>query len=123
MYKRQDFYRVLLNDLVEKKISNSQQSNGVTLAITSRSENKLKKNIDTKASKGRKLNYSIQEPIANYEASVNTGYKWSDEQIDEFFAGLLGQKINFNEDDELEADTMHNEEDEEIKNDDIQIFG
>ncbi|QEU59889.1 Bfr2 [Kluyveromyces lactis] len=123
IYDDEDFYRVLLNDLVEKKISNSQQSNGVTLAITSRSENKLKKNIDTKASKGRKLNYSVQEPIANYEASVNTGYKWSDEQIDEFFAGLLGQKINFNEDDELEANVMHNEEDEEIKNDDIQIFG
>ncbi|BAO39727.1 protein BFR2 [Kluyveromyces marxianus] len=125
IYDDEDFYRVLLNDLVEKKIANSQQQgNGITLAITSRSENKLRKNIDTKASKGRKLNYSIQEPIANYEAPIGSGYKWSDEQIDEFFAGLLGQRINFNEDEQSETETTeHNEESEAIKNDDIKIFG
>ena len=129
IFDDEDFYRVLLNDLVDKKISTAQnnQGNGATIAITSRSNNKLKKNIDTKASKGRKLNYSVQEEIAHYEAPFNTGYKWSDEQIDEFFAGLLGQKVNFREDED-EALSEDNEEGnahdlEAIKNDDIQIFG
>ncbi|QLQ80970.1 hypothetical protein HG537_0E03250 [Torulaspora globosa] len=125
IFDDEDFYRVLLNDLVDKKISDARTSNGTTanIAITSRST-KLKKNIDTKASKGRKLNYSIQEPIANYEAPRESGYKWSDEQIDEFFAGFLGQRIDFAEDEEalLDQDTNKTEQ-ELIKNDDIQIFG
>ncbi|CDO93185.1 unnamed protein product [Kluyveromyces dobzhanskii CBS 2104] len=91
IYDDEDFYRVLLNDLVEKKITNSQQHSN--------------------------------EPIANYEAPENNGYKWSDQQIDEFFVGLLGQKINFNEDEEHDAEDADNEESENIKNDDIQIFG
>ncbi|SCU87004.1 LAMI_0D04368g1_1 [Lachancea mirantina] len=122
VFDDEDFYRILLNDLVDKKISNAQtESSGVTIALTSRSSNKLKKNVDTKASKGRKINYKIQEPIANYEAPVNGGFKWSDEQIDEFFAGLLGQKVSFSEIDErLEHNSS---EDDDIKNDGIQIFG
>ncbi|QLL33412.1 hypothetical protein HG536_0E03230 [Torulaspora globosa] len=125
IFDDEDFYRVLLNDLVDKKISDARTANGTSanIAITSRST-KLKKNVDTKASKGRKLNYSIQEPIANYEAPRESGYKWSDEQIDEFFAGFLGQRIDFAEHEEtaLEEDGDKAEQ-ELIKKDDIQIFG
>lgn len=126
IFNDEDFYRVLLNDLVEKKLSSSQQQgNGVTIAMTSRSQNKLKKNVDTKASKGRKLNFSVQDPISNYETPNNLSLKWSDDQIDEFFAGLLGQRVNFNEDDEAEDSGVEDDdlEKEAIKNDDIQIFG
>ncbi|CAI4057144.1 hypothetical protein SUVZ_02G4110 [Saccharomyces uvarum] len=128
VFDDEDFYRVLLNDLIDKKISNAHNSESAAITITSansRSNNKLKKNIDTKASKGRKLNYSVQDPIANYEAPITSGYKWSDDQIDEFFAGLMGQRVNFNEDEE---EDQHVGEDndaelEAVKNDDIQIFG
>lgn len=132
IFDDEDFYRVLLNDLIDKKISdnNNLQGGNNIMTITSRSNNKLKKNIDTKASKGRKLNYTVQEPIANYEAPVDGGYKWSDEQIDEFFAGLLGQRINFDEDEsaeDVESEELSDEEKqaeaEAIKNDHIQIFG
>lgn len=132
IFDDEDFYRVLLNDLIDKKISdnNNLQGGNNIMTITSRSNNKLKKNIDTKASKGRKLNYTVQEPIANYEAPVDGGYKWSDEQIDEFFAGLLGQRINFDEDEDAEdveseelSDEEKQAEAEAIKNDHIQIFG
>ncbi|KAL3237830.1 rRNA-processing protein BFR2 [Nakaseomyces bracarensis] len=121
-----DFYRVLLNDLIDKKTSSANlgvggASNGSAVVI-SKSNFKLKKNVDTKASKGRKLNFSVQEPIANYEAAISSGYKWSDEQIDEFFAGLLGQRINFNENSEEEEGDV-DEATEAIKKDDIQIFG
>ncbi|GAV53297.1 hypothetical protein ZYGR_0AI05810 [Zygosaccharomyces rouxii] len=120
IFDDEDFYRILLNDLVDKKINNARvQGTGAQIAITTRS-NKLKKDVDTKASKGRKLNYAVQDSIAHYEAPRNSVNQWSDEQIDEFFAGLLGQKVNFDEN----ADAQEQpEEDEAIKNDDIQIFG
>ncbi|AGO09927.1 AaceriAAL064Wp [[Ashbya] aceris (nom. inval.)] len=121
IFDDEDFYRVLLNDLVDKKILTAQQGSNVQIAIKARSQNKLKKNVDTKASKGRKLNYSIQEPIANYEAPINGGFKWSDEQIDEFFAGLLGQRVDF---DERESEAKDEQEDvEAIQHDDLRIFG
>lgn len=133
IFDDEDFYRVLLNDLIDKKIAdnNNNTANGGNniITISSRSNNKLKKNIDTKASKGRKLNFTVQEPIANYEAPVNSGYKWSDEQIDEFFAGLLGQRINFdeNEGNDYESEDLSDDEKQAeaqaIKDDNIQIFG
>lgn len=128
VFDDEDFYRVLLNDLIDKKISNAHNSESAAITITSansRSNNKLKKNVDTKASKGRKLNYSVQDPIANYEAPISSGYKWSDDQIDEFFAGLMGQRVNFNEDEEEDQHVGEDNdaESEAVKNDDIQIFG
>lgn len=130
IFDDEDFYRLLLNDLIDKKISdnNNLQNKNNIITITSRSNNKLKKNIDTKASKGRKLNFTIQEPIANYEAPINSGYKWSNEQIDEYFSGLLGQRINFDENErEGESEDFSDEEKQTeadaIKKDNIQIFG
>ncbi|CCK73013.1 rRNA-processing protein BFR2 KNAG_0M01600 [Huiozyma naganishii CBS 8797] len=124
IFDDEDFYRVLLNDLIDKKLSSNVNSEAA-ITLKSSTNNKMKKNIDTKASKGRKLNFSIQDPIVSYEAPVNNGYKWSDEQIDEFFNGLLGQKINFNEGDEEGSGTEEKNEqiDESLRNDDIQIFG
>jgi len=101
IFDDEDFYRILLNDLVDKKINNANSVPGNStqqVRLVTSSTNKIKnKNIDTKASKGRKLNFQVQEPIAHYEAPVNNHIKWTDEQIDEFFAGLLGQAVNFNE--------------------------
>lgn len=116
-----DFYRVLLNDLVDKKIQSSNPTTGLTMVNLKSAQKvqKLNKNVDTKASKGRKLKYSIQEPIANLEVPRN-GWKWDDNQIDEFFASLLGQRVNMNEQEE-----DNNEENEEItvNQDSIKLFG
>jgi len=119
IFDDEDFYRVLLNDLIDKKISDSNPTNGMTIQLT---KAKVKKNVDTRASKGRKLKYTVQEPIQNYEAPKSK-FKWSDEQIDEFFAGLLGQRVNFNEDDESDNDEEVDEEEQELANDGIKIFG
>ncbi|CCH40844.1 hypothetical protein BN7_378 [Wickerhamomyces ciferrii] len=119
IFDDEDFYRVLLNDLIDKKISDSNPTNGLTIQLT---KSKIKKNVDTKASKGRKLKYTVQEPIQNYEAPRDK-FKWNDEQIDEFCAGLLGQRVNFNEDDEIRENDEDDEEDEGLANDDLKIFG
>ncbi|KAH3673354.1 hypothetical protein OGATHE_002156, partial [Ogataea polymorpha] len=50
IFDDEDFYRVLLNDLVDRKISSSNPTSGLTIQLT---KTKFKKNVDTKASKGR----------------------------------------------------------------------
>jgi protein AATF/BFR2 len=115
IFDDEDFYRVLLNDLVDKKISESNPTTG--LAIT---KTKVKKNVDTKASKGRKLKFTVQDQIQNYEAPKDN-FKWDNEQIDEFFAGLLGQRVDFAENSDQDSEVE--EDDEEVKNDDLRVFG
>lgn len=109
IYDDDDFYRVLLNDLVDKKLHASNPSSGFTISLRSAQRaQKQKKNIDPRASKGRKLKYHVQEPIANFETPRDT-FKWDDNQIDEFFASLLGQKVNMNE---IEESSGEEEQDE-----------
>lgn len=110
IFDDEDFYRVLLNDLVDKKIQSQNPANGLTIALRSAQKaHKLKKNVDTKASKGRKLRYHIQDQIANFE-TPHSGWKWSDDQIDEFFASLLGQKVNMKEDEDEDNDESEHDD-------------
>ena len=84
IFDDEDFYRVLLNDLVDKKVQTSDPTSGITISLrAAQKSNKLKNNVDTKASKGRKLRYHVQEPIANFETSRGS-WRWNDDQIDEF---------------------------------------
>lgn len=115
VFDDEDFYRVLLNDLVNKKLTEGAPSGGLVITKT-----KVKKNVDTKASKGRKLKYTVQEPIQNYEAP-NGSFKWDDLQIDEFFAGLLGQRVDFAEG--SDDDSSEDEEKEMLKQDGVKLFG
>lgn len=119
IFDDEDFYRVLLNDLVDKKIQSNDPTSGLQFALRGAASTKLKKNVDNKASKGRKLRYHVQEPIANFETPRDS-LKWNDDQIDEFFASLLGQKVNMKEDDDEEE----SEDDEIVAGQDtIQLFG
>ncbi|GMM37632.1 rRNA-processing protein [Saccharomycopsis crataegensis] len=127
IFDDEDFYRLLLRDLIDKKVSNSASTSEANI-ITLSKVNKFKKNVDTKASKGRKLNYKVQEQLQNYMAPKFEAGRWDDYQIDEFFAGLLGQKINMNEDDDEDRDDEKVEEatkaeEEALANDDIKLFG
>lgn len=119
IFDDEDFYRVLLNDLVDKKIQLNDPTSGLQFALRGAALTKLKKNVDSKASKGRKLRYHVQEPIANFETPRNS-LKWADDQIDEFFASLLGQKVSMKEEDEEVSDE---EEEELVAGDSIQLFG
>lgn len=118
IFDDEDFYRVLLNDLVDKKIQSSDPTSGLQFAMRGAASAKVKKNVDKKASKGRKLRYHVQEPIANFE-TPQALLKWEDDQIDEFFASLLGQKVSMKEEvSEDEAD------DEPLVGDNtIKLFG
>lgn len=124
IFDDEDFYRVLLNDLVDKKVQTSDPTSGITISLrAAQKSNKLKNNVDTKASKGRKLRYHVQEPIANFETSRGS-WRWNDDQIDEFFASLLGQKVNMNEIDDEQEEEQENDDNDIIPEDNgIQLFG
>ena len=109
IFDDEDFYRVLLNDLVDRKVQTADPTSNITIVRSAQRANKLLNNVDTKASKGRKLRFHVQEQIANFETSTG-GWKWNDDQIDEFFASLLGQKVNMKEDEDDEEDDEENGE-------------
>ncbi|OUM54208.1 hypothetical protein BVG19_g3565 [[Candida] boidinii] len=123
IFDDEDFYRVLLNDMVDKKISDKQATS--TSAIITMTTNKIHKSYDRKATKGRKLKFTSQEPLEHFEAPKQHYYAWNDDQIDEFFASLLGQKVNFNEVSDAEESDNDEEGDDEInlKNTALKLFG
>lgn len=62
---------------------------------------KVKKaSLDTRASKGRKLRYTPHDKIMNFMAPFKPEGSWHDEQVDELFGSLLGQRVQLGEDDE-----------------------
>ena len=120
IFDDEDFYRVLLNDLVDKNIQSSDPTAGLLFVLKGAASTKLKKNVDNKASKGRKLSYHVQEKIANFD-SPRPWLKWNNSQVDEFFASLLGQKISMKE--ESSDDDKEVEEDAMVPDSGIQLFG
>lgn len=116
-----DFYRLQLKDLVDRRMADSANTDvsGIKWAVT---KAKVKKNIDTKASKGRKLRYQVQEKIQGFDAPRPGAFSWSDEKTDELFSSLFGGKFRIDEsDDEEEADEQ-SDADVEIAGD-FKLFG
>ncbi|KAK9454232.1 apoptosis-antagonizing transcription factor [Dipodascopsis uninucleata] len=90
-----DFYQILLKDLVDQTATSSDPFNGVKWVV---SKPKTKRaDIDVKASKGRKLRYNVQEKIQNFMAPIPSESRWNDEQTDDLFSSLFGQKISMDE--------------------------
>jgi protein AATF/BFR2 len=111
-----DFYRLQLKDLVDRRMADSTNTDvaGVKWAV---SKAKVKKNVDTKASKGRKLRYQVQEKIQGFDAPRPNAYPWPDEKTDELFSSLFGGKFRI---DESEDD---NDDEEEQSDPEVEIAG
>lgn len=123
-----DFYGLLLKELLERR---SEESQTGTLAgmsfnnvpITSHwqaaREAKTKRaNVDVRASKGRKLRYTVHEKLQNYMAPEDRN-GWQDRQADELFSSLFGQRNALAEEDVEEKDS----EDEDLGNQGLLLFG
>lgn len=122
IYDDLDFYKALLKDLVDRRMADSSVASSVTWTISKKSE-KDKNGAEDKFSKDRRLNFKIQEKLQNFDAPRNI-IQWTDDQIDELFSGLFGQKIVFSEDENEEEDESEEEvEDDYIVNDGLKIFG
>ncbi|KAF9648879.1 TRAUB-domain-containing protein, partial [Thelephora ganbajun] len=82
-----DFYQQLLRDVIDSRNGGS----GSQDWIQAQKERKKKKVVDTKASKGRKIRYEVQEKLQNFMVPTPSTNGWHDEQIDELFSSLLGK--------------------------------
>ncbi|EUC46485.1 hypothetical protein COCMIDRAFT_25446 [Bipolaris oryzae ATCC 44560] len=107
IYDDADFYGLMLKELLEQR-SADLNANGTAEFVVQAPwqvarEAKTKKIVDTKASKGRKLRYTVQEKLQNFMAPEDRG-EWGDRQRDELFGSLFGQRLGLREHDEVESE-------------------
>lgn len=119
-----DFYRLLLNDMINKKLDQKQAHSSAILML---SKNKMQKSYDRMATKGRKLKYTVQEPLQQFEIPRRKAYTWNDDQIDELFAGLFGMNFKMDDSDESanesDVDEQKSEDISALKESGVKLFG
>ena len=89
-----DFYHHLLRELIEKKTSvNSDQGQvGQHWLQIQKLRSKLKKKVDTRASKGRKVRYDVHTKLVNFMAPVRQSNSMSEAARQELFSSLFGAR-------------------------------
>ncbi|KAF2760241.1 TRAUB-domain-containing protein [Pseudovirgaria hyperparasitica] len=106
IYDDADFYGLLLKELLEQRTSDSngaavQVDEGLSAQYRAAREAKTRRVVDTRASKGRKLRYTVHEKLQNFMAPEERG-TWSERQADELFSSLLGKTSQLDEDVQVE---------------------
>ena len=101
-----DFYGMLLKELLEQRqehsksnsantVSNGIAGTGIGTGIDLDKEyrdasmSKTKRLVDTRASKGRKMRYTVHEKLLNFMVPEDRG-SWTDKQAQELFSSLFG---------------------------------
>lgn len=103
IYDDADFYQLLLKELVDQRSSDAGAgANGAngdvpTVRWTAVSEAKNRKQVDRRASKGRKLRFAVHEKLQNFMAPEDRR-NWEEEAIDRLFGTLFGQRMGLKED-------------------------
>jgi protein AATF/BFR2 len=115
IYDDADFYGLLLQSLLEQRSADSiAASSSISLSLPTgfqmRREAKTKKNVDTKASKGRKMRYTVHEKLENFMAPEDRNV-WQERASDELFGSLFGRRVGLGED--LDEDVEEEGEDAE----------
>ncbi|ERS99129.1 protein AATF/BFR2 [Sporothrix schenckii 1099-18] len=110
-----DFYQLLLKELVDQRTVDGTAPGSVAptvrWATTAAKDAKTRKQVDRKASKGRKMRYNVHAKLQNFTAPEDRR-DWEPEAIDRFFSSLFGQRMALAEDDG--ADDDDDEEDMEM---------
>ncbi|XP_041791581.1 protein AATF [Chelmon rostratus] len=92
-----DFYHQLLRELIERKTSaadpNDQVAMGKQWLAIQKLRSKIKKKVDTKASKGRKVRFHIHSKLVNFMAPIDHS-SMSDEARSELYRSLFGQNTS-----------------------------
>jgi protein AATF/BFR2 len=117
-----DFYQLLLKELVDQRMVDSAAApasgeSGRPLQWTAVKEAKTKKNVDTKASKGRKMRFTVHEKLQNFMAPEDR-CSWEQDAVDRFFGTLLGQRMNLGEEDAVSDE----EEDAPLEEEGLMLF-
>lgn len=105
IYDDADFYQLLLKELVDQRSADTSVSGEsvTTVRWAALKEAKVRKQVDRRASKGRKLRYTVHEKLQNFMAPEDRR-SWEEHAIDRLFGNLFGQKLVLAEDDEVVSD-------------------
>ncbi|KAF9767513.1 rRNA-processing protein bfr2 [Fusarium sp. DS 682] len=111
IYDDADFYQLLLKELVDQRTVEGSSGAGAgaavpTVVLTAAKDVKSRKNVDRKASKGRKMRFTVHEKLQNFMAPEDRR-AWEQGAIDRFFGTLFGRKMELNEDeseDDMDVD-------------------
>ncbi|KAI1006157.1 hypothetical protein K3495_g2065 [Podosphaera aphanis] len=111
IYDDSIFYQMLLKDLVEQRRAESRNtpavlSDGNPAPWAAIKEAKTRKVVDTRASKGRKMRYTVHEKLQNFMAPEDRS-SWEPAAVDRLFSTLLGQKLMLGEEDRKSDEDMH----------------
>lgn len=94
IYDDTDFYHTQLRELIEFKANTSSNPTEMTKQFIElqKLRNKIKKVVDTRASKGRKIRYAVHNKMVNFMAR-NDPTEWTDEAKTELFSSLFGSRM------------------------------
>jgi protein AATF/BFR2 len=86
-----DFYHQLLREYIERKTASITDPEQISKhwAQLRKLRTKLKRNLDTKASKDRKIRYNIHKKLVNYMAPIDR-CSFTDEAKSDLFSSLFG---------------------------------
>ncbi|KAK4217255.1 hypothetical protein QBC37DRAFT_470859 [Rhypophila decipiens] len=101
IYDDADFYQLLLKELVDQRSTDAAAPGGqhvATVRWAAIKEAKTRKVVDRKASKGRKLRYTVHEKLQNFMAPEDRR-TWEEHAVDRLFGALFGQKMVLGEED------------------------
>ncbi|KAK3332116.1 apoptosis antagonizing transcription factor-domain-containing protein [Cercophora scortea] len=107
IYDDADFYQLLLKELVDQRSMDVAAPGEfvATVRWAALKEAKTRKLVDRKASKGRKLRYTVHEKLQNFMAPEDRR-QWEEHAIDRFFGTMFGQKMELKEDDDASDEEM-----------------
>lgn len=93
IYDDDDFYHQLLRELIEYKSADVTDpvQLGRQWVQLQNLRSKMKKTIDTRATKGRKIRYTVHPKLVNYMAPIEEN-GWTDLAKNEMFGSLFGKK-------------------------------
>ncbi|KAL2019878.1 hypothetical protein VTK56DRAFT_9053 [Thermocarpiscus australiensis] len=120
IYDDADFYQLLLKELVDQRSSDTGApgESVATVRWAALKETKTRKHVDRKASKGRKLRYTVHEKLQNFMAPEDRR-SWEEHAIDGLFGSLFGQKLQLKEDEEVSDEEMGGVN---VEEDDLRLF-
>ncbi|EDV30622.2 LOW QUALITY PROTEIN: uncharacterized protein Dana_GF14948 [Drosophila ananassae] len=90
IYDDTDFYHQQLRELIEYKASTASNMSEITKQFVElqKLRQKMKKKVDTRASKGRKLRYVVHKKLVNFMAP-NEASEWTDSAKSELYKSLF----------------------------------
>ena len=119
IYDDADFYGTLLQSLISQRSADSTAMSALNVSFPvqpwqAAREAKTKKAVDTNASKGRKLRYTVHDKLQNYMAPEDRT-TWGERQCDELFGSLLGRKMELEE-------AYGSEEEQDTRTEGLRLF-